>query len=362
LVGGHEAIVVRIFGPELDALRRTAAQVKDALTGIQGLIDLHVELQQDIPQLNVKVDLAAAERYGLKPGDVRRAAATLVSGIEVTDIHRDNKVYDVWVWSIPEARQSLTDIRELLIDAPRGGRVRLGDVADVGLTPAPNIIKREGVSRRIDVGANVRGRDLAAVVGDVERRLKQVKFPTGYYAELTGEYTERQAAQKRMLLVSIAAAIGIFLLLQASFGTWRLTILAFIMLPTSLVGGVVAAYLGGGVISLGSLVGFLTVLGINARNGIMLIEHYQHLERYEGEAFGLGLILRGARERISPITMTALTTGLAILPLLIAGQIPGNEIEHPMAVVIMGGFLTSMVLNLLVVPSMYLRFAKPRNS
>jgi Cu/Ag efflux pump CusA len=362
LTGGHETIVVRIFGPELDLLRRKAEEVKQALAGIVGLVDLHVELQADVPQVEVKVDLAAAERHGLKPGDVRRAAATIISGIEVSDIHRDGKVYDVFVWSIPEARNSLTSIQELLIDAPRGGHVRLGDVADVRIRPTPNVIKREGVSRRIDVGANVSGRDLGSVVDDVEDRLEEVKFPLGYYPELLGEYAERQAAQKRLLGFSGVAAIGIFLLLQASFKNWRLAILSFLTLPSALVGGVLAAFAGGGMISLGSLVGFLTVLGIAARNGIMLIDHFQHLEQHEGEAFGSGLVLRGARERISPIMMTALTTGLALAPLVIAGNIPGNEIEHPLAVVVLGGLVTSTLLNLFVVPSLYLRFGKGRKS
>ncbi len=183
--------------------------------------------------------------------------------------------------------------------------------------------------------------------------------------ELLGEYAERQAAQSRLLLFAGFAAIGIFLLLLASFGSWRLAILSFVTLPAALVGGLVGAYIGGGIISLGSLVGFFTVLGISARNGIMLINHYQHLERYEGEAFGPGLVLRGARERIAPILMTASTTGLALVPLVIAGDIPGHEIEHPLAIVILGGLVTSTMLNLLIVPPLYLmvgRFGRDRNS
>jgi CzcA family heavy metal efflux pump len=362
LTGGKQAIVVRLYGPELDVLYKTADDVERALTGIPGITDLKKEVHRAIPQVEVKVDLAAAHRYGLKPGDIRRAAATLVSGIEVTDIHRDSKVYDVVVWSVPSARRSVTDIQELLLDSPRGGHVRLAEVADVSIRPTPDAIEHEGISRRHDVGANVRGRDLGSVVADVERRLKDVKFPLGYRAEVLGEYAERQAAQKSLLVVSVIAVIGIFLLLLSCFGSWRLATLSFLTLPSALVGGVLAAYLGDGIISLGSLVGFLTILGIAARNGIMLIEHYRHLEQYEGETFGPGLVLRGARERISPIMMTALTTGLAILPLIVAGSIPGNEIEHPMAVVIMGGFVTSTLLNLFVVPSLYLRYGKQRGS
>jgi CzcA family heavy metal efflux pump len=356
MTGSHEAITVRIFGQELEVLRAKAQEVRQALTGIRGIVDLHVELQVDVPQIDVLVNLPAARRHGVKPGDVRRAAATLVAGEEVGDIFRGGKAYDVQVWSTPETRHSLTSIRELLIDTPSGGQVRLDEVADVRVVPSPNAIKREGAARRIDVGANVRGRDLGSVVAEVERRLEEVEFPLGYHPELLGEYAERQAAQSRLLGFAVIAALGVLLLLQAAFGSWRLATLAFLTLPSALVGGVLAAYAGDGVISLGSLVGFFTVLGIAARNGIMLINHYQHLEWQEGEAFGPGLILRGARERLSPILMTALATGLALVPLVAAGSIPGHEIEHPMAVVILGGLVTSTLLNLFIVPALYLRF------
>jgi Cu/Ag efflux pump CusA len=177
---------------------------------------------------------------------------------------------------------------------------------------------------------------------------------------MLGEWAERQKAQKRLMLLGIVAAIGILFLLETSFKSWRLGILSFVTLPSALVGGVLAAYTTTGIISLGSLVGFLTILGIAARNGIMMINHFQHLERFEGETFGPALVLRGAAERLSPILMTTLATGLALVPLVIAGSIPGHEIEHPMAIVILGGLLTSTLLNLLIVPSLYLRFARPQ--
>ena len=358
LTGAKQSIVVRTYGPDLEVLRHTAADVERALGGIPGLVDLKAEVHRPVPQVEVKVDLASANQHGLKPGDVRRAAATIVSGIEVSDIHRDGKVYDVWVWSKPEARRSVTDIQNLVIDTPKGGHVRLAEVADVSVKPTPDAIEHEGLSRRHDVGGNVRGRDLGSVVGDVERRLRDVKFPLGYRAEVLGEYAERQAAQRHLLTFSVAAVIGVYLLLVTSFGSWRLATLSFLTLPSALVGGVLAAYFADGVISLGSLVGFFTILGIAARNGIMMINHFQHLERHEGEAFGPGLVVRGARERLSPILMTTLACGLAIVPLVVAGNIPGNEIEHPLAIVVLGGLVTSTLLNLFVVPSLYLRFGK----
>ncbi|MEA2523116.1 MAG: hypothetical protein QOF73_343 [Thermomicrobiales bacterium] len=360
LTGSSNALVVRIYGPDLPVLREKAEEVRLLMAGIDGVVDEHVELQVEEPQLEIEVDLIAAQQYGLKPGDVRRAVAALVASEETGDLYYDGKTFDVRVIGLPEARHSLTSIHELLIDTPSGEQVALGDVADVRLAPTPNEIKHENLSRRIDVSANVRGRDLGAVVGDLEESLKGVAFPLEFHAEVLGEYAERQAAQRRLLAFALAAALGVFLLLQASFGSLRLATLSFLTLPSALVGGVLAAFAGDGVISLGSLVGFLTVLGIAARNGIMMISHFQHLEREEGEPFGPGLVMRGARERLAPILMTALATGLALVPLVVAGSIPGHEIEHPMAVVILGGLVTSTMLNLFLVPSLYLRFGKSR--
>jgi CzcA family heavy metal efflux pump len=356
--GAGTTLVVRVYGPDQREIRKQADLVRQALSDIDGIADLHVELQAEIPHIQVEVDLAAAQRYGLKPGDVRRAAATMIAGEEVGDLFREGKAYDVNVWSTPETRANLTSIHNLPIDTPDGGNVRLGDIAQVRVTRASNVVQRENDSRRIDVGADVRGRPLGDVARDVEQRLQHVALPLGYHAQVLGEYAERQAAQSRLFTFAIGAAVAVFLLLAAAFGTLRLAALAFVTLPTALVGGVLAAFAGGGIISLGSLVGFLTVFGIAARNAIMLINHYQHLERYEGETLGPELILRGARERLSPILMTAFATGLAILPLVIAGDIPGHEIEHPMAVVIVGGLVTSTLLNLFVVPAIYLRFGR----
>src|SRR3989454_6330510 len=238
LTGGKQAIVVRTYGHDLEVLRQTAAEVEHALAGIPGLVDLKMEVHRPVPQVEVKVDLANAHSHGLKPGDVRRAAATVVSGIEVSDIHRAGKEYDVWGWSKPEAPRSVGRIQDLLIDTPKAGTERLPKSADVSVRPTPDSIEHEGLSRRHDVGANVRGRDLGSVVTDVQRRLKDVKFPLGYRAEVLGEYAERQAAQKRLLTFSVAAAVGVFFLLLTSFGSWRLATLSFLTLPSAPVGGV----------------------------------------------------------------------------------------------------------------------------
>ena len=358
LTGSSDAIVIRIYGSDLEVLRQKSIELEEAMSGIPGIIDLHRELQVEIPQVQVEVDLAKALTHGIKPGDVRRAVSVLLAGEEVGDIFVAGKAYDVMVWTTPAVRESVTDIEDLPIDTPVSGPVRLGDLADVRVVSSPNSVSHEGLNRRIDVDANVSGRDLGAVIRDVEAAVATIQFDDGYHPEFLGEYAERQAAEGRLLLFAFAAVIGIFLLLQASFGSTRLAVLSFLCLPSALVGGVLAAWVGGGVISLGSLVGFFTVLGIAARNGIMMINHFQHLERYEGEEFGPALVIRGARERLSPILMTALATGLALVPLAIAGDLPGHEIEHPMAIVILGGLFTSTLLNLFVVPSLYLRFAR----
>jgi len=358
LTGTSHPIVVRVFGRELDVLYDKAVDVKKALEGVEGITNLHVELYEQIPQVYVQVDLDAARAHGLKPGDVRRASARLVASEEVGDIHIANRTYDVNVWSMPKVRHNLASYLELPIDFPGGGTVPLREIADVHVGAQPNVIKREHLMRRIDVQADIAGRDLGSVYADVEAALATVDFPLEYHPELLGEFTERMKAQHKIFTFSILAMVAIFLLLHTSFGNARLATISFVLLPSALVGGALAAWAGGGVISLGSLVGFLTVLGISARNGILMINHFQHLEREEGEAFGPGLVLRGARERLAPILMTATTTGLALIPLAIAGQIPGNEIEHPMALVILGGLVTSTLLNLFVVPSLYLRFAR----
>jgi Cu/Ag efflux pump CusA len=238
-----------------------------------------------------------------------------------------------------------------MVDTPSGGRVRLGDVAHVRIAAIPNVIRHEAVSRYVDVTARVKGRSLDAVASDIETRLQAIQYPLEYHAEVLGNYAQQQADQTGFVALVIAALIAVFFLLQAALGSWRLAILAFLTLPLALVGGLLATR---GVISLGSLAGFLLVLGIAARNGIMLINHFQHLERHEGETFGAAMVVRGARERLSPILVTTLAIGLGLVPALILGDIPGLEIVRPMAIVVLGCLVTLTLLNLFVVPAIYL--------
>lgn len=360
LTGSSDTVVIRIYGQDLHELDQKADEVRAVLEGIPGIVDLKKELHMEQPQIEVEVNLAKAQQYGLKPGDVRRATSFLIQGEEIGDLFFGAKIYGVNIWTPQEARDSLSDIENLWIDTPDGGRVRLTDVADVRIGAVPNVIAREDQSRKIDVSANVKDRDLGSVAEDVEAAVQNIEMPVGYHAEVLGEFKEREAAQNKLLLAGSIAVLAIFFLLFTSFNNWRMTFLTFFTLPWALVGGALAAYVSSGIISLGSMVGLLTILGIATRNGIMMISHFQYLEEQEGEAFGPELVIRGARERIAPIIMTALTTGLALLPLIIAGDIPGQEIEYPMAIVIMGGLITSTLLNLLVVPTLYLRFGKSK--
>ena len=353
LTGSSATIVVRLYGPDLDGLRAKAKEVEAAMAGVEGVINLKVEPQVQVAHIEVRLRPEAAERYGLTPGAVRRVSTILLKGSKVGEVYEGQKKFDVVVWGVPGVRSDVSAIQALPIDTPLGVQVRLGDVADVAVAPTPNEIKRENASRRLDITCNVQGRDLGSVAQDVETRVRQVPFEREYHPEFLGEYAARQESTRKLYALAALALIGIVLLLFVDFQAWRPTLLVAGTIPFALIGGVAAVVLGGGVLSLGSLVGFVTVLGIAARNGIMMVSHFRHLELEEGMPFGPELVMRGAEERLSPILMTALTTGLALVPLVIAGNQPGHEIEYPLAVVILGGLVTSTVLNLFLLPPLY---------
>lgn len=356
LTGADADVTMRVYGEDMTVLHTKAEEVKQAVSGVDGVVDPQVRLPVDEPALEVEVDLAAAQRFGIRPGDVRRAAATLLSGVQVGSLFEEQKVFEVVVWSTPEIRHSLTSVRELAIDTPDGGQVHLEDVADVRIAPNLNVIKREGVSRYIDVTADINGRDAGAVRHDIGQRLDEVQFPLEHRVELLGRNLSQQSVENRGFAFAIAAAIVMFLLLQLAFGSWRLGALAFLTVPLALVGGAVAAFADGGDLTIGSYAGLLVLLAIAVRNGIVLITRFQNLQQ-EGEAFGPGLVLRGVQQRVAPILMTALAVGLGLLPLMFLGDVFGQEIVRPMAVVILGGLVTSAAVNLFIVPALYLDFA-----
>jgi Cu/Ag efflux pump CusA len=350
-----DPITVRVFGQDFELLSGRAEEIRRILSGIEGIVDPQIQVQPQEPTLEIKVDLAAAERYGIVPGDVRRAAATLLSGIQVGSLFDEQKVFEVVVWGTPEIRNDLTGINDLPIDTDQG-QVLLGQVADVTIAPSPTVIRHEAVSRSIDITAGVSGRDLGAVSDEVTRLLQEVELPLEYHAELVGDFADDRAADRQALWFAVAALVAIFLLVQAALGNWRLAAAVFVMLPLSLAGGAIAALIDGLSVSMGSIAGFFGVLGITAHHAVMHIRHSQHLERREGESFGRELVLRGARERFAPILSSVVAIALAFAPLAVAGGIAGLEIVHPMAVVIVGGLVSSTLLTLFIVPALYQQF------
>jgi len=356
-------MTVRVYGEDHAVLQSESEKLEQALAKVNGVADPRVNITVEEPTVEIEVDLASAQKYGVKPGDVRRTAAIMLSGIQVGSLFEEQKIFEVVVWGEPNLRQSVTDIEELLIETASGEQVRLADVADVRIVASPTVIRREAVSPYLDITFNVEGRSVSAVAADVKAALRSFSFPLEYHAELVSGYDARQAAQRRLLVAGLVAIFGIFLLLQASFRSWRLALVTIATLPAALAGGVMADLLGnGGAISLGLLAGCLAVAGIALRNSVMLFSHYQQLEENAGEDFGLDLVVRGARERLSPILMTALATGLAFLPFVLFGNIPGHEVVRPMSIVIIGGLLTSTWLNLFALPALYLRFGASREA
>jgi Cu/Ag efflux pump CusA len=283
--------------------------------------------------------------------------------VELGELWKGGVAIGVSGYSVPSARRNLTDVQNLLIDTPGGGHVPLGKVAQLAVNSTPSDITRVNASNKIDVNANVSGSgNLGSATAAVQSRLATVKLPRGYHIQLLGEAAERQAAQQRLLMLGLGAAILILLLLQTAFQKVRLAAMMAVTLPVALAGGILAAWAFIGTLSLGALVGLFAVLGIAARNGILMISHLQHLEDREHEPFGPALVIRGAGERLAPVLMTALATALALVPFVVFGGRSGQEIENPMAIVILGGLATSTFMNLFVLPSLYLRFKRPRGS
>ncbi|MCI0333975.1 MAG: efflux RND transporter permease subunit, partial [Planctomycetes bacterium] len=385
-----EDIVVRLYGDDWNTLRAKAEEVRTALEEIPGITRAEKELPLEEPQIEIEVNMEAAKKHGVKPGDVRRAATTLLSGLEVGYLFEQQKVFDVVVWGVPKTRENLTAIRNLLIDTPNG-HVPLKEVADVRVVSSPTVIKRETVARYVEVAANVTGRSIAAVSGDVERRLKEIEFPMEYRAELLKSSAVRLAARNRAISSAITAAVGIFLILQASVGSWSLAIVLFLTLPAAIAGGALAVFALDGGFALGAILGLVAVLGIAVRNCLALIKHYQHValvpvdkqatsngsamrSQYEprtrsepatpedAAVFAPGIVQRGSWDRFSPILMTAVITAVAVLPLALMGDVPGSEVLRPMAVVILGGLVTTTLFALFGVPAMYLLFTPARAS
>jgi Cu/Ag efflux pump CusA len=351
-----EPIRVRLYGQRLDVLEREAAKVRESIAGISGVTNPRVHEETTEPVVEIKVDLAAAERTGVKPGDVRRAAAALLAGIEVGNLFEEQKLFEVVVWGVPSVRHSLASVKNLLVDVPGGGYVRMGDVAEVNIVSAPAVIQRENVARYVDVVADVKGRPVAAVAADVNAKLLGTAFPLEYRAELLGGFATQQAARARVMWVALACALGILFVLQAAFGSWPMAFACLVTIPMALAGSVIAAWMNGTALSLTSLAGFLTVLAVTARQAILMVQHYRELRLKAGLPFGPELVARGARERAASVLSTALVTAAALLPFAAMGAKPGFEILGPMVSVILGGLATATIYSLSVLPALYAMF------
>jgi Cu/Ag efflux pump CusA len=355
LTGSDKPLTVRVYGENSDTLRQQADRVRQLMANVEGVVDPRVEQPEVQPNVEIEVDLEKARRAGIKPGDVRRAEATLVQGLQVGSVFEEQKVFEVVVQGTPNTRRSVSDIRNLMLDAPDGGQVRLGEVADVRVRDLPLSIRRESVSRYLDVDADVSGRNLDSVAADIEDRLQRSTFPIEYHAEVLPQTTAAEINRGLIIGTAIAVAIAIFLLMQAALRSWRLAAIGFLTLPVALAGGAITGVVVGE-FSVASLIGFLAVLGLAVHQGLVSLRHFQELQRYTGDTFGPELVRRGAQERLAPVLATASALALVALVFVVLGSLPGLEIIAPMALVILGGVITTTLVTLFVLPALYLRF------
>ncbi|MFO7542749.1 MAG: efflux RND transporter permease subunit [Thiobacillus sp.] len=357
LSGSRSNIAVKIFGPDLNELRRLTESVKSVVQEIPGAVDVTDEQQTEIPFLTVRFRREALAQHGLSMREVSDAITTAFSGMPVDRVQQGQASFDLVLRFDPSTRANLDAVRGTLITTADGARLPLSALADIRNDRAPYSISRENVQRKMVVMANVAGRDLASVVSDIRQHVAAgVTVPAGYHIEYGGQFESAEAASRTLLVLGVAVTVGIFLLLFIAFRTARDALLVMLNLPLAMIGGVIGVFAAGGVLSVASIIGFITLFGIATRNGVMMISHIHHLVEHEGVRDAVEAVKRGAEERLVPILMTALAAGLALVPLALAAGEPGSEIQAPMAVVILCGLLSSTVLNMIVVPALYLRF------
>lgn len=360
LSGTRANVAVKIFGEDLYPLRLLAEKARQAMQTVPGVVDLSVEQQTDVPTLRAYFDRHAIARHGLTVREVAQTLEAAVKGVTVSRVLEGRNSFDLVVRLTGSEGWRLDELGDLLVDTPGGARVPLSSLADLRRETGPNYISREQVERKIVVMCNVAGRDVTSVVSDCQEVVDPLvaELP-GYRVEYGGQFESAEEAGRIIALLGVAVVIGIGFLLHLAFGSARDAALIMLNLPLALIGGVLGVFVSGGVLSVASLIGFITVFGIATRNGIMLVSHIRHLEEHEGVTDLREAVFRGAMERLAPILMTALAAGLALIPLALGGHKPGSEIQTPMAIVILFGLLTSMLLNMVVVPALYLRFGRP---
>lgn len=358
LSGTRASIAINIFGPDLYELRGLGRAIEQVVGGVEGAVDVAMEQQADVPQVRVAMNRSAMARFGVTPAHLAEAIDVAFAGEVVSQVLEEQRSYDLVVRMDPALRGDLEAISQARIDTPVGAQVPLSTLADVRYDLGPNGITRENAQRKIVVQANVAGRDVGSVVEDIREEVAAaVTLPTGYYLEYGGQFESAEEATRTIGLLSLLSLAVVFLILFMEFGSVRQALLVLVNLPLALVGGVFAVLLTGGVLNIATLVGFITLFGIAVRNGILMVSHYNYLLAEEGEDLR-GAVIRGSMERLNPVMMTALTAGLALLPLALSGGEPGNEIQSPLAVVVLGGLLTSLALNMVVVPVLYLRWGR----
>ncbi|MFN3329299.1 MAG: efflux RND transporter permease subunit, partial [Pyrinomonadaceae bacterium] len=358
--GVRAQIAIKLFGDDLQILRAKAEEIRNVVADVEGTTDVQIEKQVLIPQVRFQIDRERAAQYGLNPGEIAETLETALNGKKVSEVIEGSKRYDVVVRLEDSYRQSLDILHQITIDTPQGTQIPVSAVATIEILPGPNQILRENAKRRIVVSANTSGRDLGSIVKEIKERIAtQITLPEGYFIEYSGQFEAQQEATRILLILSVFSLIAIFMLLMKSLGDWRAALQVMINIPLALIGAIWAMHLSGGIFSVATLVGFVSLAGITSRNGIMMISHYLHLMREEGEKFDEKMIIRGSLERLVPVMMTALTTGLSLIPFALAADKPGKEILHPLAVVVLGGILTSTLLDQLVTPAVFYKFGKP---
>ena len=358
LSGVSAQIAIKVFGEDLDVLRQKANEIKAAISGIPGLAPPVVEPQTLIPQLRIELDRGQLARYGLTPGEVNRHVETALNGRVVSTILDGSRTFDLVVRLDDEHRTEVDAISRLIVDLPTGGRIPLSAVARIYDGAGPNTISHERTKRRITIRGNTTDRDLGSVVADIQRAVKaDVKLPEGYFVEYGGQFQAQQEATQLIAILSLVSLAGVFLVLYTQFPSVRIVFQIMFALPIAFVGGVIALWLTHQTLTVAALVGFISLGGIAARNGILLVAHYLHLMKEEGEAFTAAMVLRGSLERLAPVLMTALTAGIGLVPLVLGGQQPGKEILYPVATVILGGLITSTVCEYVVHPGLFWNFS-----
>ncbi len=357
--GVRAQIAVKLFGDDLSILRSKAEEIRNVMSGVEGATDVSIEKQVLIPQIRFNVDRERAAQYGLNAGEITETLETALNGKKVSEAVEGQRRFDVVIRFADEARNNIDALKNITVDTPQGTQIPVSAVATIENLPGPNQVLRENTKRRIVVQSNVAGRDLGSVVGDMRERIAaQVKLPEGYFVEYGGQFEAQQAATKTLSILTAFSLVAIFFILLKALGDWHSALQVMINIPLALIGAIAALLLTGGVFSIATLVGFISLVGITSRNGIMMISHYLHLIREEGEDFNEQMVIRGSLERLVPVLMTALTAGLSLVPLAIAAGEPGKEILHPLAVVVLGGILTSTLLDQIVTPAVFFKFGK----